>query len=31
MVCADFGCGTGMIVTGLVYIGALHTIGIEID
>ena len=31
MVVADLGCGTGMLLTGLVYIGAMHAIGVEID
>ena len=31
MVVADLGCGTGMLLTGLVYIGALHAFGVEID
>ena len=31
MVVADLGTGTGMILTGLVFIGALHSIGVEID
>jgi len=31
MVVADLGAGTGMLMAGLVYIGALHCIGVELD
>jgi rRNA N6-adenosine-methyltransferase METTL5 len=31
MVVADLGAGTGMLAAGLVFIGALHTIAVEID
>ena len=31
MLVADLGTGTGMLMAGLVYIGALHCIGVEID
>jgi len=28
---ADLGVGTGMLICGLVYIGAMHAIGVELD
>ena len=31
MVVADLGAGTGMLMAGMVYIGALHCIGVELD
>lgn len=31
MVVADLGVGTGMLLSGLIYIGAFHSLGIEID
>ncbi len=31
MVVADLGVGTGMILAGLIYIGASFSLGIEID
>jgi predicted RNA methylase len=31
MLVADLGVGTGMLICGLVYIGALHAIGVELD
>ena len=31
MVVADLGIGTGMLLTGLIYIGAYHSVGVEID
>lgn len=31
MVVAELGVGTGMLTAGLIYIGAYHTLGIEID
>ena len=31
MVVADLGMGTGMLLTGLIYIGAVHSIGVELD
>ena len=31
MVVADLGTGTGMLLTGLIYIGSMHAIGVELD
>jgi predicted RNA methylase len=31
MVVADLGIGTGMLICGLVYIGALYALGVELD
>lgn len=31
MIVAELGVGTGMLMSGLIYIGAFHTLGVEID
>jgi len=31
MLVADLGTGTGMLITGLVYIGSLYAVGVELD